>query len=696
MVEIAASHLERFRKIKSNVEDSETSFEENKKRFEADRKFLFQSTLTDRDEQTLADMGKPSIKINICEAFVSRLRGEWAKQVPMLEVKGTGNTKLVQQQEIVEGYLRSIFSGSDYELLSNKIYGETLSGGYSVLKVITEYRHEDTFEQVIRLNKPSSPTLCGFDPLAREAGKGDGKYCYELIPKSKEEFEEEYPDINVEDINYQRNNLGSFNWSYSTRKNQKVLYICDYYEKIKKKETLVLVSNIEDPNKPTTMTLKEFKAMKDGWLDSGRIEDEPVELKRRHVLKTKIINYKFIGDQIIEKPNETDYSYLPLVFFDGNSAILNGSQMTRSYIYNAKGPQRLKNYAASSLVDAFENLRQSTIMVASEALPHKSEYQQAWTNPQKAKGALVFDAFDKENKPLPPPQYFQQGEVNPLFLQLYNNEDRTIQTVLGSYDAQLGIQTKQLSGVAIQEGATQSNAAAMPFVDNYLASLSQIAKIIIDLIPKYYKTATTIPIINRKGEHEFITINEGKPETDLVYNQNDLEVVVKPGVNFEIQKNRALQTFIELMKVSETFKAMVETEALPLLLDNLDIKGQDKLKLTAEDFMKQMKEAKAQQAKMKSSQPNPELVYAQAEQQKAQAEQMKAQNQKLQIQMRNNVEQVKLQQDKMKIGIEALKIQGDLLSKQQSAENEQQRTDAEIAIKRTEQVIKISKELMTS
>lgn len=678
--------MKRFNDIRKTIEEAESYFEENKKNYEQDREFLFNSTLTKRDEDTLSAMGKPAIKINVLESYVSRLIGEWSKQSPMLQVKSTGNNNLVQQEEIVEGYLRSIFSGSDYEFLSDAVYRETMSGGYSVLKVITEYRNPSTFEQVIRIKKPHCPTLCGFDPMARESSKKDARYCYEVIPKSLEEFQEEYPNIDLNGLKFFKSNSG-FNWSYNTDDNKKVVNIVDYYEKQNYTETLVLVSNVENPNDPLTMTLQDFETLKQEWVASGRIEAEPIELKRRRVVKCKIVNYKLVEDQFIEKPVDTDYSFLPLVFFDGNSAVLKGKQKTRSYIVNAKGPQRLKNLAISSMVDAFENARNSTVMIANESLPTKTEYQQAWLNPQKAKAALIYNAFDSRMQTqLPAPQYFQSGEINPIYLQLYNNEDKTIQAVLGSYDAQLGIQKNQLSGVAIQEGATQSNNAAMPFVVNYLKSLNQIAKIIVDLIPKYYKTAMTLPIIDKKGDHKFIKINTGEPESDLIYKENDLEVVVKPGVNFEVQKNKAVNTFLEMMKVSETFKGMVEMEALPILLENLDIKGQDKLKLIATQFMQQQKEAKQAAAKMQSQQPNPELILAQAEQ-------IKAQNQQQQIQMRNEIEQMKLMQDRMKIGIEAIKAQGELLLRQQEAETEQQRTDAELAIKQTESTVKIANDL---
>jgi hypothetical protein len=47
-------------------------------------------------------------------------------------------------------------------------------------------------KQAIKIER-CEPTLTGFDKLARFSHKGDGRFCFQLFPKDKEEFLEEYP-----------------------------------------------------------------------------------------------------------------------------------------------------------------------------------------------------------------------------------------------------------------------------------------------------------------------------------------------------------------------------------------------------------------------------------------------------------------------------------------------------------------------
>ena len=90
-----------------------------------------------------------------------------------------------------------------------------------------------------------------------------------------------------------------------------------------------------------------------------------------------------------------------------------------------------------------------------------------------------YNAFQEGSQgtiPLPPPQEVGRVGAPPEIIQTFTSADATMQSILGSYDASLGINNNQLSGVAIVEGATQSNAAAMPYVVSFLQSLNQMHK----------------------------------------------------------------------------------------------------------------------------------------------------------------------------------------------------------------------------
>ena len=71
----------------------------------------------------------------------------------------------------------------------------------------------------------------------------------------------------------------------------------------------------------------------------------------------------------------------------------------------------------------------------------------------------------------------------PEIVQAFQGADSLMEQVLGSYDAALGINNNQLSGVAIVEGAYQSNAAAMPYIVGFMQGLQRAAQVYVRPAP---------------------------------------------------------------------------------------------------------------------------------------------------------------------------------------------------------------------
>lgn len=647
-MDVAKKYQDELPRIKKNVKNAYMYFKPNHERFDYFRRFVFDTSLDESDKTALMALNKPCIEFNVLEAMISRLRGEFSKQEPSVKVMADDGAE-VDPRVIgaVEGHLRHIISDANRSGCEYQIYTDTLSGGFSVIKVWTEYANSMSFNQVIKIGRASDPTLCGFDPLATAPHKGDGRYCFENYPKSREEFEYEYPDIDIRGVSFTRSNEG-FNWSYNNEQ-EDILMICEYYEKKKKKVRIVQTVDKQ------IMSMDDYKVFVAEWNLSGKVELPPgIMGKPRWTEIEKICRYRFIENQVLEYV-ETDFSQLPLIFVDGNSILIregNGGsvqQMTRPYVYHAKGVQKLKNFAGQTLANELENMVQHKFKVAKESLPDEPEYLSAYTNIQIA-NTLVYKAFSDNdpNVPVPPPQEIQRVPAPPEVTSTFQMTDQMVQSILGSYDASLGINDNQLSGVAIVEGATQSNSAAMPYIVGYLNAWSQMANICLDLIPKYYVTSRTIPVVNPDGSRDFQKINQ-QGGVSMNYDENALQVHVEAGVNFAIQKSRALQQIIAMSQNSQIFQQFINTKGLKVLLDNFEIRGVDQLKQMADQFSQEMQQQQQQAQQLQQHQTQQQQVA-----QQLQASQIQAQQQ--QAQMQNQLAMAKLQIDKQKIDQDGLKI----------------------------------------
>lgn len=643
-MDVAKTYQDRLSVIKDNIKQSYDYFKPNYDRYNEFRKFIFETSLSADDISLLTSLSKPQLEFNIGEAYISRLMGEFSKQEPDIGVNGDEQLNTDPMTiKAIESHLRHTITDSDNYAVRYELYKEVLSGGFSVAKVKTDYLNPMSMDQGIFIEKCFDPTLCGFDLLARLPHKGDARYCFELYPKSKEEFKSEYPDVPLQGISFSRNFSG-FNWSYMDGKTP-IIICCDYYEKKHKKVKIVKLSD------KRVMTDSQYKKMLASW---DKFEMPPVAVSSRMTTLDVICRYKLIESQILEY-EETDFTMLPLVFFDGNSVLIktknNGNirQVTRPYLYHAKGAQRLKNFAGITLANEIENIVQHKFMVAKEALPKEEEFLQSYKDIQKA-SVLVYNNSYEENPAMQIQNPIREIAKVPCpqeVIAAFTGADQLMQGILGSYDAQLGIQNNQLSGVALVEAASQSNATAMPYIVGYLQGMQRIAQIYLDLMPKYFVTPMTIPIKDEEGKKSYIKINQDDG-MDMDFDTNALKVNLKAGASFQVQKSRTINMVKEIMGMSQEFAAFIASKGINFVLDNMEGRGIEQLKEMVDEWQQEMEQQKqmAMQMQQQEMQNNPAMMKAQNDQAKIQLEAQKSQTQA-------QIDMAKLQQDENRLLLDA-------------------------------------------
>lgn len=638
-MDVAKRYQDQLARIKTNVRESQDYFRDNIHRFNEYKNFVFNSSLSSRDIALLANLGKPQLEFNVLEAYISRLIGEFSKQEPDVIVHAENESNADPLTiKVVEQHLRHELSDAENDHMKYLVYKDLLGGGFSAIKVYTEYANSMSFDQVIHIDRVYDPTLCGFDPTARDTHKGDGKFCFELFPMQKDKFKNLYPDIDISTINFVRNFEG-FNWAYKNGVKD-VLVVCDYYEKKVKKIKIVKLRD------GRVMTMKDYDEMVSNWME---FLPPPVILGKPRWTDIEIIcRYRLIDNRVIEYV-ETDFSFLPIIFVDGNSEYININnemkQMTRPYVYHAKGAQRLKNFAGIELANQIENIVQHKFMVAKEALPKEQDFLAAYKDIQHA-SVLVYNSLFEQDPNIAIPNPIREV-VNPQMPQeviaAFSGADSLIQNILGSYDAALGLNKNQLSGVAIVEAASQSNATAMPYVVGFLQGLQRAAQVYVDLMPKYYQTPRTIPVMDNDGQKSYIRINE-ENGFKFDYDSNVLNVIVKAGASFQVQKSRTINMVKEMMGMSPLFSQFIADKGLTFVLDNMEGKGIEQLKQMVEGWLQEMQQQKqiAMQSQMQQMQNNPAMMKAQVDQAKVMLDAQKNQQQFA-------VDMAKLRADEQKI-----------------------------------------------
>jgi hypothetical protein len=643
-------------RIKTNVRRAYEYFKPNYDRYNDFRRFVFETSLSSDEVTLLATIGRPQLEFNVLEAYISRLLGEFSKQEPDIEVNAENPDKADPLMlRVIEMHLRHTVNDTNNHHTRYEVYKDLLSGGFSVLKMDVDYPMPKSMHQVISILRAFDPTLCGFDQLARDSHKGDGRFCFELFPMAKEDFIDRYPDIPIEQINFRRDFAG-FNWAYLNDMTP-IIIVADYYEKKKKEIEIVQL------NDGAVLEYKDYKKMVKEWEDFT--QPPAIIGKPRKTMIETIWRYRCIENLIIEEI-ETDFEMLPLIFVDGSSVMIktpkNGNvrQYTRPYVYHARGAQRLKNYAGITWANEIENTIQHKFMVAKEALPKEEEFMQAYKDVQKA-SVMVYNSVYEEDPNMPinnPIQEIVRNPMPPEISSAFTGADSLIQNVLGSYDASLGINNNQLSGIALVEAASQSNATAMPYIVGFLQGYQRAAQCYVNLMPKYYTTPRTLPIVDQDGRKGYVKLNQ-QEGLEMDFDPNEFNVCLKAGASFQVQKSRTIQMIKEISSMSPLFAQFMAEKGLNFILDNMDGRGIEQLKELVEGWTKEM------------------------QQQKQMAMQMQQQ------QMQNNPAMIKAQTDAQKVQIQAAKQQQDFQVDLAQLQHDQQKLEADIKMSQDESQVRL-------
>ncbi len=677
-----------FEKIKKIIEEAHVYNKENNQRFHEFRRYVYKSTLSSKQKTTLRGMSNPILEFNILMSYIDTLIGEFIKHEPSVNAKPQEGARIqTEMLNLVCGHLRYIIYEANKKDFAYKVYQDLLSGGFSVIRVYTDYINNYSFKQMIGWERVFDPTLTFFDPMARERCKADGNFCGEIYPMTEEDFKLNFPGVDLKDIKYKvrfntSGELEGFQWSYKNARQQKFILVCDFYEKIKKRVKIVELADGQ------VMELKKYNQIAKKWKEDEMIPQLPIVVYTRSTIKEIIVRKKICEAGIISE-EQTDFNYFPLIYVDGNGIDLaeeSGDRTTHHtvpFVYSAKGMQDLKNFSGISLANHFQKMIASKYIVKKEALPQEDDYIKNLKNTQIA-SLLVVNAFkdNDPNQPIPDPiREVVNAPAPPEILQTFSVADNTIQTILGGFASNLGMQgNKLLSGKAVIESAAANNSTAMPYVIGYLAGITQAACLSVDLFPKYLLGDRQIPIINDKSEEDYIQVKNG-----FKYGEKSIKVQIEPGVNFNTQKTQALEQIGMLMQSSQKFSEFMNSEqGLSILLQNLTIYGSDQLQQAVPKWFEEQKQQQQQEMEMQHQmmQNSPQMIKAMTEQMKAQSDaqaaQMKMQIEQQQQQFNEFIEIAKLSLQKQRADDESLMVEHTVSLEEEKLVSERNREETSI------------------
>jgi len=328
-----------------------------------------------------------------------------------------------------------------------------------------------------------------------------------------------------------------------------------------------------------------------------------------------------IGTQILEE-EETDLKSFPYVFIDGNSHMVKNPDnssaqfMTVPYVYDAVGAQKLKNYSGQSWAYGLMKQIQSPFMASVDSL--RGQDAEPWRNPQDA-NVLFYNAFKDDNPdvPLEKPTQLTASPMPQEVQNAFMESDRVAMNTLGQSDTSVNKQTtQQMSGVAYDKQRQVGNAASRPYIVSMIRGMQSIAERILELMPLAYTTERVLPMRDGQGRKSFQKINQPGGIDMKKFNPKKYKITLEAGASFEEQQEAAIHTITQISAAIPAFGQFIADVGVPVVLDNLSMRGIDELKLMFDQWAQQQAQMKEQMMQ----QPNPEQMKMQVAQDKVMRE----------------------------------------------------------------------------
>lgn len=206
-------------------------------------------------------------------------------------------------------------------------------------------------------------------------------------------------------------------------------------------------------------------------------------------------------------------------------------------------------------------------------------------------------------------QLSTERELAAPHIELMSRGIAMIQQVSGVTDEAMGRTTNAVAGVAIQARQQQAGMATAELFDNLRFAVKVHGEKKLSVIEQFLSEEKSFRITNQRGTPEYVTINDGLPENDIVRSKADF--IISEDDWRATTRQAQVAELMDLLGKMVPMAPQLATLCLDLLVESMDIPNRDEL-------VKRIRQATGMRDP-DAEEPTPEEI-AQAQAQQAQQE----------------------------------------------------------------------------
>lgn len=516
---------------------------------------------------------RPCLVMDQTQQYIANVAGQVEQRPPSLHAipAGDGADKKVAEQ--LDGFYRHIEHTSRAAQHYTRALTSAARVGVGYLIVQPEYTDRALNWQEPRIGSEGDPLSVVFDPWSVELDGSDANMATQVTPFSHTEFERQWG------AKAAKVSFGDAEGSRVTDPRESVLVALDWHVENKSRNMLFALDlDSERPEDVFAVAEDDFWARKKAGRNIEAAKDSAG--RQNYTDKYRCVKWaRMSGAEVLSEEREFESSSIGIVPVYGYVAIVNRRLKYCGIARRAREPQRAYNYHASEIRAVMAQAPKTPWVLDVRTI---RGYERLWERASVEQRAfLPYIGTDEQGNALPPPARPQlavnlQNHIQGL---LQARED--VQAALGMYAANIGKQSNAVSGVAYDAQKQQGEASTAHFPAHLSASLGQVGKIVMDMIPRLIDTRRQLRILNIDKTPGTVTVDPKQPqalqetEKGLSINPNvgryDVRSVVGPTYSTQRQESRE-----ELREMMRANPAMTPAIA-PLWAQTLDIPHADKL-----------------------------------------------------------------------------------------------------------------------
>lgn len=168
-----------------------------------------------------------------------------------------------------------------------------------------------------------------------------------------------------------------------------------------------------------------------------------------------------------------------------------------------------------------------------------------------------------------------ERELAPAHLDLMSRSISMIQSLSGVTDENLGRQTNASSGIAIGRRQEQGAMATAGIFDNLRFAVQVHGSKELSLIEQYFGERKSFRITNMRGTPEYIEVNDGLPENDIIRSKADF-IISDQDWRASVRQAQTEELFALLQQLAPV-APQIALVMLDLIVEGMDIASRDEL-----------------------------------------------------------------------------------------------------------------------